>query len=503
MLETRGLTKRFGKFTAVSDVSLRFEPGKIHAVLGENGAGKSTLMKLLFGLHQPSEGEIRLRGEVMHFHSSLDAIKRGLGMVQQHFSLVDTQSVIDNIMLGAERSNALGILRREEAIAHLERLLPNPHLRLPWHALVGDLTVGQKQRVEILKLLFRESKILFLDEPTAVLTPSEIDDFFEVLKQLKNAGQTLVLITHKINEVFAVCDTFTVLRHGKRVGGGNVTEVSRDQIVEMMIGRPMDSRQPERSLPKAEQVLESRDLSDIKVSRGSLNGISVQVHASEIVGIAGVEGSGQSNFVEAIMGLRDFAGKLKILNQEIEPLKSKGKAKLIRELGCGLVPEDRLSQGLWLEESSFSNMIVGLEDEFLSHHVFDSKKIKMVTEQWARDFDVRASSLAAPVGSLSGGNQQKVIFAREVSGRKPKLLVCHQPTRGIDLGAIDLIHRKLVELRNQGLGILMLSSELDELLQVCDRIYVFFDGKVSGEFTRGGFDRLKIGAAMTGVQRAT
>ncbi len=495
-LETRNLVKRFGSCVSVADASVSFEPGLIHAVLGENGAGKSTLMKLLFGLHQPTSGEILLDGAPIVWRSSMDAISRGLGMVQQHFMLVETLSAIDNIMLGAEVAQAGGRLDRQAAIARLERLLPSTHLAVPWHALVSELTVGQKQRVEILKLLFRESKILFLDEPTAVLTPSEIDDFFEVLRKLKASGRTIVLITHKINEVMQVCDTYTVLRQGAVVARGDVKTASVDKIVEAMIGRVIPELHFERKPPFVEAALECRGLNESLQARGSLRDISLRVSRGEIVGIAGVEGSGQSHFVDAVMGLREFAGEMTIMGRKMEPLQT----PIVRDLGTGLVPEDRHHQGLWLEESCYNNMIIGLEDRFLERHVFQSEKVESETDAWARGFDVRAPSLQTPIGALSGGNQQKVIFAREVTGRSPKLLICHQPTRGVDLGAIDLIHRRLLELRNEGLGVLVLSSELDELLKLCDRIYVFFEGKIAKEFSsRASFDRLRIGAAMTGV----
>lgn len=497
-LETRNLCKSFGAFAAVTDVSLDFESGKIHAVLGENGAGKTTLMKLLFGLHRPSSGEIYLDGKRVVWRSSMDAISSGLGMVQQHFSLVETLSAIDNIMLGAEVESGFGVLDRAAAVARLEKLLPSGNLAVSWDASVADLTVGQKQRVEILKLLFRESEVLFLDEPTAVLTPAEVEDLFAVLRELRNQGRTIVLITHKLNEVLHICDTYTVLRAGKMVARGDVAGVSVDKIVESMIGRKLPEFDIERKPTVSTPVLECQDLKEPKPSRGRLDGISLSVRSGEIVGIAGVEGSGQSHFVEALFGLRDFRGSMRFLGKDVSPFAT----RLVRDLGAGLVPEDRHHQGLWMSESCYTNMVIGLESRFIRGEIFQFSELERVTADWAKDFDVRASSLSDPVASLSGGNQQKIIFAREVSGREPKLLVCHQPTRGVDLGAIDLIHRKLMDLRNAGLGVLLLSSELDELLKLCDRIYVFFSGRVVREFFRSDFDRMRIGAAMTGVRDA-
>ncbi len=498
LLATRGLSKRFGSSVSVADVSLEFEAGQIHALLGENGAGKSTLMKLLFGLHQPSDGEIFLSGEPVQWRSSMDAIRRGFGMVQQHFSLVETLSAIDNIMLGAETMSTFGRVDRKAAIARLSELLPSESLVLPWETPVSEFSVGQKQRVEILKLLFRDSSLLFLDEPTAVLTPSEIEDFFAILRELKRQGRTIVLITHKIGEVLNVCDTYTILRQGRLIARGSVAGVTADRIVEHMIGRKLPEFTVPRPAAREEYALRCRDLRENSNARGRMAGVSINVKSGEIVGVAGIEGSGQSHFVEAVFGLREFEGELNIFDQVIEPMQT----AIVRELGAGLVPEDRSRQGLWLEGSCHMNMIIGLEDQFLNRHIFNFDDLEKITRGWAESFDVRASSLDNPVSALSGGNQQKLIFAREVSGRRPRLLICHQPTRGVDLGAIDLIHRRMVQLRNDGLGVLVLSSELDELLQLCDRLYVFFEGQVSAEFSRAEFDRLKIGAAMTGVRDA-
>ena len=493
ILEARHLTKTFGALTAVSDISMSFAPGKITAVLGENGAGKSTLMRLLFGLHQPTQGQIFIDGNEVHLTSSMDAIRRGLGMVQQHFSLVDPLSAIDNIMLGAEVANRAGVLNRREAIAKIEGLLPSPSLAVPWETPIENLTVGQKQKVEILKLLFRESKVLFLDEPTAVLTPLEIDELFQVLRKLRDQGRTIVIVTHKLGEVMQVCDRFAVLRAGAMVGEGEIATSSIDQLVELMIGRKLPPFEIERPEIREEVALQVTGLCEELIRRGQVVDLSLSVRAGEIVGIAGVEGSGQSGLVESIMGLRDFNGRIEVLGHQIEPRQT----ARVRELGVGLVPEDRHGQALWMGEASSKNMIIGLEDAFLRHHIFDEQQIAAETSDWAKEYDVRAASLNVPVGSLSGGNQQKIIFAREVTGRKPKLLICHQPTRGVDLGAIDLIHRKLVALRNEGLAVLLLSSELDELMKLSDRIVVDFEGRVSGEFQRHEFDRLNIGRAMT------
>ncbi len=491
-LETRDLTKNFGAFKAVDGVSLSFAPGKIHAVLGENGAGKSTLMKLLFGLHSPTRGQVLINKKPVRWASSMDAIRLGLGMVQQHFSLVPTLSAIDNIILGAEIEKN-GRLNRTAAIQKLESLVINEALRVPWHTPVSELSVGQKQRVEILKVLFREAQFIILDEPTAVLTPQEIEEFFSVLKLFRDQGRTVVVITHKIGEVFKICDTYSILRQGRLTASGLVQEATPETLVEAMIGRKVLPASVER-VPHQEQTLVCvEEVQDLSLLRGSVRNLSLNVFAGEIVGIAGVEGSGQTNLVEMLTGLRAFKGKISVLQKDVKATETKS----LRECGLGWIPEDRLLQGLWIEESCSNNMVIGIEDRFSKFGVLDFAKIEHETKPWADEFVVKASSLKNNAGSLSGGNQQKLIFAREVSGRRPKFLICHQPTRGIDLGAIEIIHNRLLALRNQGMGILLISSELDELMTLADRILVFFEGEISAEFTRAQFDRFAIGRAMT------
>jgi simple sugar transport system ATP-binding protein len=493
LLEASQLTKKFGAFKAVDDVSLSFEPGQIHAVLGENGAGKSTLMKLLFGLYQPTAGEIRLRGQPVTWRTPRQAIEHGLGMVQQHFSLVGPLSVIDNIMLGAEVTRLGGLLSRQEAIDELTQLLPTGALALPWQSPVQNLSVGQKQKVEILKLLFRKAQILFLDEPTAVLTPEEIDEFFSILRLLRNSGRTIVLITHKIDEVFKVCDTYAILRQGRLISRGRLEQANPKSLVEAMMGRKIESLSPERSLPQTKLRLKCQNVKTAPLSDSSLKNISFEVRAGEILGVAGVEGAGQSTLVDCILGLQSFAGEIWLGPQKVRP----GTTQHLRKSALGIIPEDRLRQGLWATETCSDNMLIGLEDLFSQFGILQQKKLKQKTQQWMEQYDVRVPSLQAAVGSLSGGNQQKFIFAREVEGHQPQLLICHQPTRGVDLGAIDRIHRTLLKLREQGLAVLLISSEIDELLTLSDRMLVFFKGQINAELLRPNFDRTQIGMAMT------
>ena len=493
-LEARSLTKSFGSFVANDSVSARFKSSSIHAIIGENGAGKSTLMKTLFGLHKPDSGEIILGGQSRKWRSPLDAIAAGIGMVQQHFMLVPELTAIDNIILGAERAGAHGVLDRAKAIGEVLKVLPSRKLEVPWLERVENLSVGDRQKIEILKLLYRKADILILDEPTAVLTPQETEDLFEMLRGLRDAGRTIIIISHKLNEIFAVCDEFTVLRAGKVTGTGNIKETTRDKIVEYMMGTKLQALSQERAPSKAETVFKCENLRDPTAKRGALKGVNLAVKSCEIVGIAGVEGAGQRALVSAIMGLTRPEGTIEVLGRPVESTRA------VRGLGVSLVPEDRIDEGLWSSESGHHNMIIGIEDGFTKGLTLDEEKISAETSLWAKKFDVRASSLAQPAGSFSGGNQQKLIFAREVAGRKPKLLVCHQPTRGVDLGAVRHIHQTLIGLRNEGLAILVLSSDLDELMDLSDRIVVFFEGTVAGEFKRGEFDRMKIGSSMAGVQ---
>lgn len=493
-VETRKVSQQFGSFWALQDLSLNFEPGKIHAVLGENGAGKSTLMKILFGLQKPSLGEIYIDGQRQEFKSALDAIHLGLGMVQQHFCLVENLSAIDNIILGAEPTN-MGLVDRERAKSYLESKLNDEHLKIPWDTQVSELGVGYRQRIEILKLLYRDAQFLILDEPTAVLTPQEIKSFFNSLKQLKKQGRTIVMITHKINEVFEVCDEFHVIRSGKFIASGDVSKSSPSELVRHMIGRELASFEIKNQNPgeiklKLDQVSADTELGS------ALKQINLNIRAGEIVGIAGVEGSGQSSLVDCLMGLCEFDGKIQFLEQIYT---HKLQTKLLRQKGLSLVPEDRHTQAISLDESCEMNMIVGLEENFQQSGFFDSNKIKQITAEWIKKFDIKLSSLEQKISGLSGGNQQKLVFAREILGRDCQFLICHQPTRGVDLGAIESIHNEILKLRDQMKACLLLSSELDELIKLSDRIYVMFKGAIVAEFNRSEFSREKIGEAMTGA----
>ncbi len=496
-IESKNLSKSFGSCHALTDLSLKFDSQKIHAVIGENGAGKSTFMKLMFGLMQPTSGEIAIDGKVIDIKNSQIAIKAGIGMVQQHFCLVENLSAIDNIILGTEPVKGFK-LDRELALKELIAKLPDESLHVPWHQKVSDLSVGFRQRIEILKLLYRDSQFLILDEPTAVLTPQEIISFFSLLRQLKEMGRTIVLITHKLGEVFSVCDQYHVLRQGRLVTSGLVSETTQSQIVKHMIGR--DLKTPDESSLvhelSSQKLLEYVGVSTLSQTRGQLKNISLSVNAGEILGIAGVEGSGQSKLVETLLGIDAFEGRIRFLGNEIDRTTS---TKQVRDMGLALIPEDRQTQAIWLEETCSKNLIIGIEDQFQSGVFFDDDKIRKTSEVWLKEFDVRLVDMSQEISSLSGGNQQKLVFAREVLGRKPKFIVCHQPTRGVDLGAIEKIHSEILNLKRLGISCLLISSELDELMAISDRICVLFEGKLTGEFQRAQFSKNEIGKAMTGV----
>lgn len=494
------------KYRALDGVSAKFEEGLIHAVLGENGAGKSTMMKILFGLVQASEGRVHLSGKPANFSSPTDAIRAGLGMVQQHFTLVETLSVIDNIMLGHEAVDFLGRLRREKAIRDLEALLPSADLKLNWYETVGNLSVGERQRVEILKLIARRAEILVLDEPTAVLSPSEIESLFGILKQLKKQGRTVFVITHKLSEVFDHCDTWTVLRAGKMVGSGMIANSTRDEVVRAMVGSDVAPLSPRSASPKelqAEPVVQISSLSSEFENSRSLHQISLSIRSGEILGIAGVDGSGQSELVNCLLGLKRFSGIVQVLGRNIKGDSSEAvSAKRIAELrrnGLAIVAEDRHHQGLWMDESVTMNASIGYVENFWLEKNEWHKRAKKFSET----YDVRAPALETSASSLSGGNQQKLIFAREMLSRPLKFLVAHQPTRGVDLAAVRLIHEKIIQARDQGAAVLVISSELDELFALSDRLLVMASGKITGEFKRTfgggevqGFDRKAVGDSM-------
>lgn len=507
-VEFTGIGKSFGSCRAVDDVTGSFAAGRIHAILGENGAGKSTLMKLLFGLYPPTEGKIRVKGIDRHWRSPADSMKSGLGMVQQHFTLVESLSVIDNIMLGDETCTRAGVLDRASAIKSLEAELPSADLRLDWNRLVSDLSVGEKQKVEILKLIARRSDILVLDEPTAVLAPQEIADLFSILKDLKSQGRTVFVITHKLGEVFDHCDTWFVLRSGRSVASGEVRLTKVEDVVRAMVGTSLPPL-AELSVGQPGEVRLRFDKVSVQGLSHSLSDLSFEVRSGEIVGVAGIDGSGQAEIVAAAIGLVPHSGTLRTLDETIPETESADRSALrverLRDEGLALVSEDRHTQSLWMDQSVQLNAGLGVDKAkgFFKHGLVQTKTWTDRVSEWLRSFDVRFPSLDLSVDRLSGGNQQKLIFARELLGRTPRLIIVHQPTRGVDFLAIRLIYERLLEARQNGAAILVISSELDELMTLSDRIIVLCAGRKTGEFARTtnsaaeAFDRAAIGAAMT------
>ena len=476
-LELKGITKRFPGVVANEGVDLTVLPGEIHALLGENGAGKSTLMNVLYGLYQPDEGEVLVDGTPVHFTGPGDAIAAGIGMVHQHFMLIPVFSVTENIMLGVEStSGPLMVLDRGEARRRIVELSEQHGLRVDPDALIEDLPVGVRQRVEILKTLYRHSKLLVLDEPSAVLTPQEIDDLFDVMRSLAKSGTSIIFITHKLNEVQQIADRITVLRRGKVVGTTTPNATDEAELARMMVGRPVQLEVTKgQSRPGAEMLtLRGVTVSDDR-HQVAVNALDLTVHAGEIVAIAGVQGNGQTELVEAITGLRHLdAGEILIAGASV-----RHDPRHVYAAGVGHVPEDRLEEGLVVGFTVAENMILNSYylEPFSSGLALHPDAIVASANELAREFDVRTPSVMNDIGNLSGGNQQKVIVAREFS-RPLKLLVGAQPTRGLDVGSIEYIHKRIVAKRDEGTAVLIVSTELEEVLSLGDRIAVMFQGRI-------------------------
>jgi general nucleoside transport system ATP-binding protein len=492
IIETRALSKSFGDCVSNNSINLKINSGTLHAIVGENGAGKSTLMKLLFGLEKPTSGEIYLRGERIAYSSALDAIAKGVGMVQQHFALVENASAIENIILGAEPVKN-GLVDTNSAIQDLEKLLPGEALRVPWKTKVENLSVGFRQRVEILKVIYRRAEVLIFDEPTAVLTPQESEELYKILVTLKNSGKTVLLITHKLEDVMRFADEYTVLRRGELVGSGKVSEVKIQDLVQLMVGRSLQLPKISKSNP-GEVALEFK-----KVTTHAfpfIKNLSFSIRKGEILGIAGVEGAGQKPLVDAILGLEKYSGEISLNKIALDKLDTRGR----RALGIANVPEDRAKEGIWANGASDLNVVPGREKEFFHKGFISLTQVREKAKKWFDQFDVRLPQIDTPAGRLSGGNQQKLILARELAERKFSLLICHQPTRGVDIGAIEKIHNLLIDLRSKGTSILLISSDLDELFALSDRILVLFDGKLQQEIQRADYESIKVGRAMTGAR---
>jgi len=498
VVSLRDVTRRFGPVVANDRVSLDLFPGEIHALVGENGAGKSTLMKALYGLHPPQSGEIFVDGRKVAIPSPAHAMRLGLGMVHQHFLLVDTLTVAENVVLGREPHGLLGAFaprqaeRAVAAVADQHKLAVRPDAKIAW------LSVGEQQRVEILRVLFRGARVLILDEPTAVLTPQEVDELFGVLRELRATGTAIVLITHKLAEVQAIADRVTVMRAGKVVGGGWAREFTREQLAELMVGRVPAPLGERTARTPGEAVLATRDLVVEGVhGRRAVNGVTLRVRGGEIVGIAGVEGNGQHELIEALTGLRKLrSGVVWIGGRDV----TGRSARAHSDAGLAHIPADRLRRGLVPAMTSAENFVLGRQREaargiWLGGATLDERARGPLT-----DYDVRPPDPRVIAGRLSGGNQQKLVVARELTRGAGALLAAH-PTRGVDLGAIDAIHRRILAARDAGIGVLLVSSELSEILALSDRILVMTGGRIVHETTPAATTERTLGLWMTG--RAT
>ena len=496
----RGITKRFPGIVANDRVNFDLRRGEVHAILGENGAGKSTLMNVLYGLSQPDEGEIRLKGEPVTFSSAKDAIRSGIGMVHQHFMLIPVMTVAENIVLANEPTREGVFFDREAAEQRVAQLSRSYHFAIDPAAKVQNIGVGQEQRVEILKALYRAADVLILDEPTAVLTPQEAGELFEILRTLVREGLSVIFISHKLNEVLEIADRITVLRRGKTIDTVPREGATEAGLARMMVGRDV-LLQVEKTPagPEGDVLLEVDDLHVVD-DRGlpAVKGVSLSVHGGEIVGIAGVDGNGQSELIEALTGLRKReSGRVLIAGQEVE----RPSARRMLDAGLGHIPEDRQRRGLILEFTIAENM--QLHDYSRSPMarfgwIFPRRFIELA-RRLIEEFDIRGGGPTTKASSLSGGNQQKVVAAREIS-RDPKVLIAAQPTRGLDVGAIEYLHRRLVEERDEGRAILLVSLELDEILSLSDRILVIYEGEVVGEHGEQASEE-EIGMEMLGAKR--
>ena len=494
-LELRGITKRFGSLVANDHIDLVVEPGEIHCLLGENGAGKSTLMNVLYGLYQAEEGDILLDDRVQHFEGPGDAMRAGIGMVHQHFMLIPVFTVAENVMLGHEETKAGGRLNLDAARARVREISARFGFDVDPDALVGDLPVGIQQRVEIIKALSRDASVLVFDEPTAVLTPQETDELMTIMRQLKSEGTSIVFITHKLREVREVADRITVVRLGKIVGEASPT-ASNSELAALMVGRNVEltvHKEPARP-GAASLVVEHLDVIDangIKV----VNDVSFEVHEGEILAIAGVQGNGQTELTEAILGIQPRTNGSISLNGT----RLNGQSvKKVLNAGVGFVPEDRTHDGLVGEFTIAENLMLDRSDQqpFVKSGTLQLKALNDFAEEKKREFDIRAESINTHAGRLSGGNQQKVVLARELS-RELKLFVASQPTRGIDVGSIEFVHKRMVETRDAGVPVIVVSTELDEVVALADRIAVMYRGSIVG-IVPGDTPRDVLGLMMAG-----
>ncbi len=501
-IELKGISKAFGPVQANKDISIRVMPGTIHGIIGENGAGKSTLMSILYGFYKADAGEIFIAGQKTTIPDSQAAIAAGIGMVFQHFKLVENFTVLENIVLGAEDS---GLLKPslKRARAELKSLADEYELNVDPDAMIEDIGVGMQQRVEILKALYRKADILILDEPTGVLTPAEADQLFRILGRLKEEGKTIILITHKLREIMDITDTVSVMRRGEMTATVKTIDTSPPALAELMVGRKVLLQVDKKPAEPGEVVLDVKDL-NVTDAKGvhRVKGISFQVRAGEILGIAGVAGNGQSELLEVLGGYENGTGVITVNGEEIDLTGAHSDGQSRRARGIAHVPEDRQREGLIMDYAAWENTAFGYHHDakYQRGILMDNAAIKQDTEEKMARFDVRPPDPKLAAKNFSGGNQQKIVLAREIE-RNPDLLLIGQPTRGVDIGAIEFIHQQIVALRDQGKAILLVSVELEEILSLSDRIAVMFDGKIMGERMPDQTDEKELGLLMAGMTK--
>ena len=501
ILELQNVNKSFGHVQANKDISLKVSKGDIHGIIGENGAGKSTLMSIVYGFYQADSGNIKINDKIIKIKSPHESILSGIGMVHQHFMLVENFTVIENIILGFEGELVFGE-KLIQAKENLIKLCEDYNLKIDLNATISDLSVGFRQRVEILKALYRGAEILILDEPTGVLTPQEVDELFKILRSLKEQGKTIILITHKLNEIMALTDKVTVMRQGKIVGDKNTKDTTKDQLAEMMVGRSVLLRIDKRKPNIGEIVFEVKNINvkdNLDVMR--VKNVSFNLRKGEILGIAGVTGNGQTELLEALTGIcRIDSGEIKLYSNTISSRKVFVGPRQLRELDVAHVPEDRQRMGLVTEFNASENLIFGYHHRqpFSKLSFMMGKNIFNHSKKVMRDYDVRPQSPFLLTSNFSGGNQQKIILSRELN-KDPKVLLVGQPTRGVDIGAIEFIHQRIVDMRDKGAAVLLVSVELDEILSLADRIVVMFDGELVGERVNENVTDREIGLLMAGI----
>jgi len=501
ILELENINKSFGHVQANKNISVIVNKGDIHGIIGENGAGKSTLMSIVFGYYQADSGVIKINNNIIKIKSPHQSILSGIGMVHQHFMLVENFTVLENIILGFEGEFVFGE-KLNDAKKNLEKLCKDYNLQIDLDATISDLSVGFRQRVEILKALYRQAEILILDEPTGVLTPQEVDELFKILRSLKNEGKTIILITHKLNEIMDLTNKVTVMRQGEIVGEKLTQDTTKEELAEMMVGRTVLLRIDKQKTKVGNIVLEVKNISvkdDLDVER--VKNVSFELKGGEILGLAGVTGNGQTELLEALSGIRKIdSGEIKLEGKIISSIDQHSNPRQLRERDVSHVPEDRQRMGLITEFNASENIIFGYHHQspFSNSSIMMGSNILNHSKNIMKEYDVRPVAPFLKTSNFSGGNQQKIILSRELN-KDPKVLLVGQPTRGVDIGAIEFIHQRIIDMRNKGAAILLVSVELDEILSLSDRIIVMFDGSLVGEKINENVTDREVGLLMAGI----